>query len=355
MGLDDFKNDPSSELKDSSEDNDISKYRDKNTDTDIDVQENNHPSNKKDFTSEYKKSYIKECWMCGSKKYKIRSLKELHSVWFCSNEHCSHSIVKQFNDVSLDGKKVSNIEPEKAQNIIQSKQSDTQNMGLDEFTGGSSNSSNNTSSDNKSSSNQQDTTRQRGAKDDLSELDSTDLTFYGSQNPDLGVTPMQRKGAMSNYSVSSILQRTNGVIEIDTDHVKYYLPMFTIITSNNEYNQGDIYELKHTKSEPKASWNAKPVVCMGVTETQLSNINKELAMFEAGSCSKKRVMDKFDEQLDKETTSNTDIQINFFGDMFNIRDLAQANEEFRNGQLIDRDAIESKVLRRKMLSVKLDK
>lgn len=227
-------------------------------------------------------------------------------------------------------------------------------MGLDDFTSGNGSS---TSSSSSNSSSTTEETNEPDTSDDVQtrEVDQAEPEFYTSGDADIGISPMQRKGAMSSFSVADILRRVDSKIEIDRDQVKYYLPIFTIITGKEEYEQGKLYELSHTKDQPRASWHSKPVVCIGVIQTQLGKMNKELAMFEAGSPSKKRVMDRFDEQLDGQVTGETEVHVAIMGDMFNLRDLAQANEQFRAGELINRDDVKNKVLRPKGLRVALDK
>lgn len=228
-------------------------------------------------------------------------------------------------------------------------------MGLDDFASGDSSDDDDEQSSSTSSSSTQSKTSNGGATGQITDpIEEKDMSFYGTGNADPGTRPMERKGAMSQHSVADLARTVEGELNIAEDHVKYHLPIFTIFSRDNEYSEGERYQLKHDKESPRGSWNGKVVACIGVVQTELGSMNKEVAMFEAGSPSKKRVMSTLNSNLGDDLTADTDIYINFFADAFFLRDLAQANEQFREGELIGLDDIGSKVVRPKQLRVALD-
>jgi hypothetical protein len=309
----------------------------------------------KDLNAEYEETCFKECWRCGNRKVELAQLSQLGKLWWCENKKCKESIAHAVEESASSKDIAEEIDVSESHRIISKEDLNPRNMGLDDFTSGSSSSTtddSSTTTEDEDTEDESTTTRSGGG--DVDSLGDTDLSFYGTGDADVGVTPMKRKGAMSNFSTSRIMENVEAPIHIEEDHIKYHLPIFTTITSEKEYEQGKIYVLSHTADQPKASWNSKPVVCIGQIETQLGKMNKELAMFEAGSPSKKHVMERIETQLDQETSGSTDVRINVFGDMFNLRDLAQANTEFKEGKLINRDDVANRVLRPKDLKVTLE-
>lgn len=228
-------------------------------------------------------------------------------------------------------------------------------MGLDDFASGG---TSDTDSETDSSSSDE-STESSNAEGGISETitdpaEEQEMEFYGTGDADVSTRPMERKGAMSQHSVADLAQTVEDKLVIERDHIKFHLPIFTIFSRENEYSEGERYQLKHSKEPPRGSWNGKVVACLGVIETRLGSMNKEVAMFEAGSPSKKRVMEDLNERLGDDLSADTTIHINFFGDAFFLRDLAQANEQFREGELLGLDDIGSKVIRSKQLRVALD-
>lgn len=185
-------------------------------------------------------------------------------------------------------------------------------------------------------------------------LGEVDMNFYGTGDGEPGTRPMERKGAMSNHSVSDLMESASDEISFYNDMVKLHLPIFTTITAGKVREQGERYILKHTKDKPKASWHNKVVACLGVVETRLGNMNKEVAMFNTGSVSKREVMEKLEVNLGEDINADTTIYINFLADAFMLRDLAQADQTFREGDLVNRDEVVSKVLNAKQLRVAVE-
>jgi hypothetical protein len=180
------------------------------------------------------------------------------------------------------------------------------------------------------------------------------MEFYGTGNADPGTRPMERKGAMSNYDLAEIAQTKNGDIEFNEDSIKLHLPIFTILTIDEPYTQGNRFQLKHTKDTPKASWHNRVVCCIGSVKTELGKINKEVAMFECGSVSKARTMQCLNEKLGEDIGGETEVFINFIGNAFFLRDIAQGNEQFRAGELVDLEEIGSRVVRPNMMKLAVE-
>lgn len=229
-------------------------------------------------------------------------------------------------------------------------------MGLDSYKSDDSSSSNSSSSGSSSSNNRANNSSSGGgstAEDDTS-IDETELTFYDNDSGQTGKRPMERKGAMSDLSTGDLVSKTEGEIGFGQDELKLHLPIFTIITADGKYEPNTLYQLSYPHDPPRPSWNNKVVICISSTETALGSVNKEVAMFEAGSTSKKRVMDRFDSRFGPNLDSNTKVSVNVFADAQMLRDLAQANEEMRSGDLVNRDKVMTKVLNAEQLRVHLE-
>lgn len=222
-------------------------------------------------------------------------------------------------------------------------------MGLDSFSSGDDD------DDEEETSSPTETTETKEQDNITDPVEESDMSFYGTGDGEPGTTPMERVGAMSNYSTAELAQTVDGDLEFDKDSAKLHLPIFTLITVDEKYNSGERYSMKHTKEKPKASWDGRVVACIGSITTRLGNMNKEVAMFDAGSHSKKRVMENMEERLGEGVDADTTIHINFFGDALHLRDMAQANEVFREGELINRDDVVGKAMKPNQLRVALDK
>lgn len=223
-------------------------------------------------------------------------------------------------------------------------------MGLDDFSSSSS-----TDKEKSKTSSESETSNGTSQTTITDPADESEMNFYGTGEGEPGTTPMERKGAMSNHSMAELAQTADGEINVADDRVKYYLPYFTMMTREQQYYDGNRYQLKCTKDEPKPSWHGKVVACVAASETRLGSMNKELTMLETGSTSKKRVMEGLKNRLGEDIDADTNIYIQFFADIFFIRDLAQANEEFRVGDLLNREKITNKVANPKQLRVHMGK
>jgi|APHM01.1.fsa_nt_gi hypothetical protein len=181
-------------------------------------------------------------------------------------------------------------------------------MGLDDFMTDSSSTSSTSSSTDESDDNDEDEQEQTADVDTESNNETTssnnistngdgitkptpasksDKEFYHNDNFSNVRRPMERRGGLSNMTRAEVINSIDTKIKIDSDNVKYHLPMFTIITSDPIYESGERYQLFHTKDEPpRAFWHNRPVSCIGNMSTELRNMNKEVPMFETGRTSK---------------------------------------------------------------------
>jgi len=229
-------------------------------------------------------------------------------------------------------------------------------MGLDDFASDDDSTDSTDTSEEQSQSNKETESTVDGVNQTLADpIEENDMSFYGAADGNPGTTPMQRKGAMTNHSMADLVRTTDGEMMFGEDYVKLHLHIFTVFTRDREYKEANRYQLTYPHDPPRPAWHGKVVSCLAVIETRLGSMNKELAMFETGSTSKKRVMETFDSNLGQNLDADTQIYINFFGDVFFLRDLAQADEEFREGYMIDRDEVMSKVIRPKQLRSVLEK
>lgn len=229
-------------------------------------------------------------------------------------------------------------------------------MGLENFTsgGGSDDDDEQDSSDSTGSNNSTSTTESTSTSTQDT-LENTEMEFYGTGNADPGTRPMERKGAMSDYGIADLQQSKQGDIEIEQDSIKFHLPMFAMITPNPEFTQGERYQLKHQKEPPRGSWHNKVVACTSSMSTRLGKMNKEMVMLAAGTTSKKRAMEFINSKFDEDVSGDTNVYISYMLDCLFGRDLAQADEEFRAGELVDRDQIAKKVIQPKMLRLALER
>lgn len=225
-------------------------------------------------------------------------------------------------------------------------------MGLDDFVEDAKSSSTDNSS---SKSNNETTDAPRSdAGDDYDSIESTDMEFYGSGNADVGVNPMERKGAMSNFTTAQLAKDTDGTIEIDRDNIKFHAPIFPIITPDDRFDNSERYQLKSTNDNVKASWNGRVVSCVSSELTKLGMLNKEFIMFTVGAHSKKIAMERVKDIMGDGLDGHTEVYVNFFGDAMFMRDMAQANEEYRHDETVDVDQIGSRVVKKNMLKVGLN-
>jgi len=186
------------------------------------------------------------------------------------------------------------------------------------------------------------------------DIDDYDMKFYGAGNSAPVNTPMEREKAMSDYTTQQLTAIKDGEIEIDSDHVKYHCPMFYTLRPNPEYSSGDHYQLKYTGEVPRPSWNNRMVSCVGTHGTRLGNVQKEAVMFALGEHDKAKAMKKLKSIMGEDMDAETHVYISFFGNMMMLRDLSQANHEYREGDLINRDKIMHHVLSAKTLEARMN-
>lgn len=226
-------------------------------------------------------------------------------------------------------------------------------MGLDDFIDEAQNNGNESNSSTEES-NDDESSDTRGGSVETDAPSADEMSFYGSGDADIGVNPMERKGAMSNFSTAKLAKDADGTIEIDRDNIKYHAPIFPIITPDDRYNNSERYQLKSTNDNVKASWDGRVVSCISSDLTKLGMLNKEFIMFTVGAHSKKIAMNRVKEIMGNDLDGHTEVHVNFFGDAMFMRDMAQSNEEYRNGETVDRDKIGSKVIKKNMLRVELE-
>lgn len=218
-------------------------------------------------------------------------------------------------------------------------------MGLDNFT----------SDDNDSSSNSSSSTTSSGSTDTDpigGDIDDYDMQFYGAGNSMPQDTPMEREKAMSDFSSAQLQTIKDGEIELDSDHIKYHCPVFYTLSPNPKYSSGDHYQLKYTGEVPRPAWHNRMVSCVGTHGTRLGNVQKEAAMFALGEHDKANAMKKLKSIMGEDMGAETHVYISFFGNMMMLRDLSQANHEYREGDLINRDKMMHQVLSAKTLATR---
>jgi len=222
-------------------------------------------------------------------------------------------------------------------------------MGLEDFIDDDSNSSSSSSS---STSQSSDST----ATDDVStSLGDIDMQFYGAKNHSTPKNmPMEREDGLSDYKMADVVSQTTGNIEFDSDDIKLYMPVFYLITPNPEYAGGEHYQLKYNSDTPRPSWHNRVVSCVGCYGTRLGSVHKEVAMLAVSQHDKGKAMKEMREKLGDDMNKEQQVYISFFGDMFMLRDLAQANNQFREGDLINRDKIMHHVLSAKTLEARMN-
>jgi len=185
-------------------------------------------------------------------------------------------------------------------------------------------------------------------------LDDTELTFYNKDvNP--GTTPMEREGAMSDFNHRQAFKKIDDTIESDEDNIKYHCAIFTIITRECDYEIGKRYKLKYTGGDIKPPWHNRLVSCMGTVKTELGKIHKETAMFEVGSHDKQKIMKRMNERTGEDVNALTEVNISFFGDSFQLRDLAQASHMFKAGNLVERSKIGKTVIMPNMMRLGIER
>lgn len=186
-------------------------------------------------------------------------------------------------------------------------------------------------------------------QEQLKPIDDTDMDFYNHENSSPGIRPMERQGAMSDFTVADLEQTKTGNINIERDTIKYHLPMFALVTHEPEFKQGNRYQLKHDKDAPRASWHNKVVSCTGCHATSLGKLNKEMVMLVSGTTDKQKALEYIDSKFSEDVSGETSVYVSYMLDCMFTRDLAQGGEQFRAGDNIDRIAVTSKVIQPKML------
>lgn len=356
MGLDDFLTDKNSDAQstEASTDNESS-VNTKPSEADyellkVDYDNYEHPSADKDLRAEYDKDYLKECWRCDSKSIRLNFLSRLHDVWFCTDPDCRNSI-RYKCEVSARSKDLAQkINTDKAHSIITKEDANPKNMGLEDFIDDDSSTTSSTSSSSSSSSSSS------ADVDDIgTDPSDHEMNFYGGPNSAPDDRPMDREGPMSDYDVSDLLSEVEDTINIESDDVKFYSPVFFFITKGVEYEGGELYQLNYDNEDPAPGWNGRVVSCLGGYNTPLGQMRQETAMFAVGEHKKSKAMEAMENNLGENIDPDTQVYVNFFGDAFMLRDLAQANSEYKEGDIINRDDVASNILRSKALRSRMSK
>lgn len=206
-----------------------------------------------------------------------------------------------------------------------------------------------------SSSNSSSNSTPNGETDTSSESNDTgaseiDMSFYnqpdeGSQRP-----KMEREGPLSDVSMADLAQNADDVIEIEEDFVKLHSPITFLIKSGPAFYPGQRYVFQHSSEPPKASWDGRVFTCIGMYTLKVGDIPKEVAMLDVGTHGKAGVMKRLKRELDDKVTPDTEATIHFFSDTLQMRDLAQANDKYMEGSIVNRDKVASNVLRPNSLS-----
>lgn len=306
----------------------------------------------------YEKEYLKQCYRCGDKSVLIPALSELGNIWFCSNQDCFGSVSHHVNNLA-SSKQISNeVDAQAIHNWMNNQtDEDPREMGIDDFMSDDSSSS----TDNKSSNSDTDDNETKSTPDTTSStsdvtdpIESSDMTFYGTGEADVGENPMERKGAMSNHTTSQLMKHSSGEIHCDRDDVKFHSATFPVLSIDDEYEQGSHYTLKYDGDAHSTRWHNRVVSCISLKKTTLGEMNKEVIMFAVGTPSKSIAMDRLQDSLDDDLDGDTEIYLNFFGDTMFMRDLSQANMEYREEDRLNIDKIGSRLLNRDMLRVGLN-
>lgn len=240
--------------------------------------------------------------------------------------------------------------------IIQTVGTETRyNMGLDDFTTDDSSTDSSTSSSSDTQTEDKDPSDFDSPDQDISDIEpDSEMSFYGTGNADVGTQPMKRKGAMSNHTTSQLMRHAEGEIHSKRDDIKFHSPTFPVITVEDKYEQGTHYVLKYDGEANSTRWHNRVVTCISSTKTQLGEMNKEVIMMAVGSPSKSIAMERLNESLGDDLSGETTVYINFFGDTMFMRDLAQANMEYRKGERLNTDKIANRLFNRDMLMVGLN-
>ncbi len=112
--------------------------------------------------------------------------------------------------------------------------------------------------------------------------------------------------------------------------------------------------LKCLKSDPKPAWNGRVVSCMGSNKVQLGSLNKEMVMFDVGYHTKQEVMDEVESRIGDKPDGETTVYINYFGNVTFMRDIAQANNQFREGDLVNIEELGNRIFKKNMLRIGLE-
>jgi hypothetical protein len=222
-------------------------------------------------------------------------------------------------------------------------------MGLDDF--GDTESTDNSSND--TADNTEETESTEKEQESLSE--ASEMSFYGSEGYSDEPDYLKREGPVAPLEMAELAKTTTDVIVRSRDEVKYHAPMFPLVCRDETYESGKRYMMRYEGDLNSTTWDGRVVTCFGGFGTQLGEMTKEQAMFETGTNDREEVMARFRERFGDDITSETDVTVYFFGDTLHLRDLAQANEYYREGDMINRDELVQKVLHPNLLKISLDK
>jgi hypothetical protein len=93
---------------------------------------------------------------------------------------------------------------------------------------------------------------------------------------------------------------------------------------------------------------------MGSNKVQLGSLNKEMVMFDVGYHTKQEVMDEVESRIGDKPDGETTVYINYFGNVTFMRDIAQANNQFREGDLVNIEELGNRIFKKNMLRIGLE-
>jgi hypothetical protein len=124
---------------------------------------------------------------------------------------------------------------------------------------------------------------------------------------------------------------------------------------SNKYDVGKRYMLKYTGEMNSTTWSGVVVTCIGKNETDLGELTREQAMLESGKHKEKDIIQSFKDMFGDNVSSSTEVCTYFFGKTLQMRDLAQANSEVKDGRKVDRRKLRQGVIDPSSLKINVER
>lgn len=124
------------------------------------------------------------------------------------------------------------------------------------------------------------------------------------------------KGPNGYETFEEYRNTVNGEISTDYDMIKYSMPIFPVITQDDEYDTGTRYK----DSEKKT-----PTACVLSQDTQVSDIPRELLMLDTGKTSKDKCMNVLSDRFNADVQDTTEVVLNIFLKTRHVVKLAMSN------------------------------